>query len=153
MLSASSSISFSQSCMWRFICFMSPSGSCSPSVALVSLSKSFTANQRRFSGSTASCIDSSIWARACSTLPVKTWGSSLRIPASCSFLKASASCIASSAAFFVFSLWSALISMVLHPSSLPSFSVSILSPFFLTRSIMLKARTTGSPISTSCVVR
>ena len=41
----------------------------------------------------------------------------------------------------------------LHPSSLESSSMFILSPFFFTISIILMAITTGMPSSVSCVVR
>ena len=45
------------------------------------------------------------------------------------------------------------ISTALQPSCFPSCAVSILSPFFLTTSIILMASTTGIPSSVSCVVK
>ncbi len=145
ILSASSSISFSQSlmCCSMWACRSAERWSCS--VALASLSKSFTANHLCCSFGTRVSMDSSMWAMACSTLPVKTWGSSP--------FSLAAWAMASSAAFLVLSECRALISIVSQPSSFPSFAVSILSPFLRTRSIMLKAMTTGMPISTSWVVR
>ena len=48
---------------------------------------------------------------------------------------------------------SAEVSTMGHPSFRESWATSILSPFFLTKSIMLSAITTGSPRSSTCVVR
>ena len=123
MLSASSSISFSQSAtcssMWR-----SSSGS-SPSSAwtLSSRSNSLTAYHRRNRGSTLPWMDSSMWAMACSTLPVKTWGSSPTLPSLAAWT-------ASSAAWRLPSPFRALISMARQPSSwLSRFRVDLVAVF------------------------
>ena len=87
-----------------------------------------------------------MWATACSTLPVNTWGSS---PA----FRLRARETALSAAAMPPSPFSALISTTSQPSASPSFFRSISSPFLRTRSIMLTATTTGMPSSMSWVVR
>ena len=87
-----------------------------------------------------------MWAMACSTLPVNTWGSS---PARWDL----ASATAFSAAAMPPSPFSALMLTTSHPRASPSLPRSIVSPLFRTRSIMLTATTTGIPSSMSCVVR
>ena len=88
---------------------------------------------------------SSICAKACSTVPEKVCIGTV-LP----FFAAS---IAASAASIMPVPFSAEISTTLQPSAFESPSVLILSPFFLTTSIMLMATTTGIPSSVSCVVR
>ena len=104
------------------------------------------AYQRRYWGSTMPEMDSSMWAMACSTLPVNTWGSS-----PWTWLLAAAT------AFWAASMppspFRALISTTSQPRASPSFFRSIWSPFFRTRSIMFTATTTGRPSSMSWVVR
>ena len=87
-----------------------------------------------------------MWAMACSTLPVNTWGSS---PARFCW----ASLAANSAAATPPSPFRALISTTWQPRASLNFLASIWSPFLRTRSIMLTATTTGSPSSISWVVR
>ena len=86
-----------------------------------------------------------MWARACSTGPEKVC-----IGTVFPLLAAS---MAASAASRIPVPFRAEISMILQPSCLLSWAVSILSPFFLTTSIMLMATTTGMPSSVSWVVR
>ena len=45
------------------------------------------------------------------------------------------------------------VSIIVQPIKLDNLSTSILSPFFLTISIILRAIIVGIPISTTCVVR
>ena len=146
MLSVSSSSSFSQSEICSSKCCFNPVSSLSSSRTFSSLSKILMAYQRRFSLDTIFSIDSSICAIACSTAPVKTWG------ASAIFFD-----FATSTAFFIScsppSFFKALIGTISQPSSLLSLSMSILSPFLRTISIIFSAIITGILSSKSCVVR
>ena len=146
ILSESSSISFSAAqisfSIWVFTCSDIPS--CS--MTFSSLSNIFIAYHLCCSSATSLRNASSIWAIACSTTPLnECWGTIGTFD--------SAAFTASSAASLIPVPLSADISQTWQPSSLASWSVFILSPFFLTTSIMLIATTTGIPSSTSCVVR
>ena len=88
---------------------------------------------------------SSIWAIACSTQP-----ENVCIGTVLEFFAAS---IAASAASWIPVPLRAEISTTLQPSWRESSWMLILSPFFLTTSIMLIATTTGIPSSVSWVVR
>ena len=87
-----------------------------------------------------------MWAMACSTLPVNTWGSS---PARWVLARATAC----SAASMPPSPFRALMLTTVQPRASPSLFRSIWSPFLRTRSIMFTATTTGRPSSMSWVVR
>ncbi len=145
MLSASSSSSVSAATMscstWARVSW----STLRISRTLSSLSKTLIAYQRCCSSGMSWTMASSIWAIACSTGPEKVcWGT---------VLSTAAAWTAISAASVTPVPFRAEISATLQPSFSESFSKSIWSPFFLTRSHMLTATTTGMPSSTSCVVR
>ena len=140
MLSASSSISFSAATMSFSTCCIF---SLIPSFSIIfsSRSKILIANQRCFSLGIWCKHSSSICAIACSTIPLKI--------CSGSFALVDAASIAAFTSLSIPSFLSADISTTGQPSASESFSISILSPFFRTTSIMLIAITTGNPISRS----
>ena len=145
MLSASSSSSFStffiSSSMWAITAL----SRFSFSITLSSRSNSFIAYHLCCSSGILCTAASSMWAIVCSTGP-----ENVCIGTVLPFLAAST---AASAASFIPVPLRAEISTTLHPSSLESSSMFILSPFFFTISIILMAITTGMPSSVSCVVR
>ena len=118
-----------------------------------SRSKTLIAYQRIERSGTLPWIDSSIWAIACSTEPVNTCGTSGSLPGPLSTTAFFAISTAFSAAFCPPSFFSAEMPTTSQRSAFAIFSKSILSPFFLTTSIMLTAITIGSPSSASCVER
>jgi len=146
MLSESSSISFSQSLICISICLIRDLSKARSSMIFSSRSNNFIAYHLRFSLFTYGDIDSSICAIACSTLPLNTCGGSLVLL----FLAASMAC---SARYIPPLPFIALIGTILHPSCSLSSTVSIMSPFLRTKSIMLSAITTGILSSSTCVVR
>ncbi len=146
MLSASSSNSLSQAVICSSRWFFNASSRFSSSRTFSSRSNSLMAYQRRYWGLTRSSTDSSIWAMACSTLPLYTDGASLDTGF---FARATAFAAASSEPVPL----SAEVSTTSQPSASPSFRMSITSPFLRTTSIMLMAMTVGIPSSMSCVVR
>ena len=145
MDSASSSISSSTALMSVSIWEQTDSLSFNCSKTLSSRSNSLTAYHRCRSSGSPCTAASSIWARACSTVPEKVCMGTV-FP----FFAAS---IAASAASIIPFPFKADISTTLHPKALDNSAVLILSPFFSTTSIMLTATTTGMPSSESCVVR
>ena len=145
MDSASSSISFSAALMSSSICAITSASMCRLSRTLSSLSKILIAYHLCCSSGMLCTAASSMCASACSTTPAKVCIGIVLL-----FFAAS---IAASAASMTPLPFNAEISTILQPSCLESSSVLILSPFFLTISIMLIAITTGMPSSVSCVVR
>ncbi len=145
MDSASSSISSSAALMSVSIWERTDSLRFSCSKTLSSRSNSLMAYQRCCSSSSPCTAASSIWARACSTVPAKVCIGTV--------LPFFAALIAASAASMIPFPFKAEISTTLHPNALDNSPVFILSPFFSTTSIMLTATTTGMPSSVSCVVR
>ena len=144
MLSESSSSFFSHASMILSISgALAPSLSCS--ITFSSRSKTLIAYQRSSFASTRSLSESSIFPTASSVVSENLTASAFPCPL--------AALIARSAALSIPWPLSALISTTLHPRALPIFAVSMESPFFFTRSIMLTASTTGMPSSISCVVR
>ncbi len=146
MLSESSSSFFSTASMIASAALRSASERFMVSMAFPSRSNTLTAYQRRSPSSTLPLRISSIPVSAFSTSPSNTGGRLTVFFA----LAASAAIFAASR---LFSFFRAEISTALQFSSEASFLISILSPFFLTRSIMLTARTTGMPSSMSWVER
>ena len=151
--SASSPSSFSQSRMCSSMCFISPTPM--PSFWMISRSRSniLIAYQRIDRAGTLPCIDSSMCAIACSTDPLKTCGTSGVLPGPLSTEPFFARTTALSAASTSPSFFSADMPITSQPRAFEIFAKSILSPFFLTTSIMLTAITIGSPSSASCVER
>ena len=145
MDSASSSISSSAALMSASIWERTDSPSFNCSKTLSSRSNSLMAYHRCCSSGSPCTAASSIWARACSTVPEKVCMGTVF-----SFFAAS---IAASAASMIPFPFRAEISITLHPRALDNSSVLILSPFFSTTSIMLMATTTGIPSSVSWVVK
>ncbi len=145
MDSLSSSISASAALMSVSIWERTDSSSFNCSKTLSSRSNSLIAYHRCRSSGNPCTAASSIWARACSTVPEKVC-----IGTVFPFFAAS---IAASAASMIPFPFRAEISTTLQPKALDSSPVLILSPFFSTTSIILMATTTGMPSSVSCVVR
>ena len=145
MLSASSSSSFSAAWMSCSMCALVSEEMFSPSMTLSSRSKTLMAYQRCCSSGIVCTTASSIWAIACSTGPEKVCIGTVLV-----FF---AALMAASAASMTPVPFKAEISTILQPSSRSSSLTLMLSPFFLTRSIMFSAMTTGMPSSVSWVVR
>ena len=136
MDSLSSSSSVSQLRMISSRRFFTSGEKVNCSITFSSRSKSLMENHRAESRGTTSRTVSEMAARACSTVSEKAcWGTAF--------------CLAwaSSAAFWAASRqpspFTAAVSTTGQPRAAESLAVSILSPFFLTTSIMLRAITTG----------
>ena len=145
MDSASSSISSSTAFMSVSIWERTDSLSFICSNTLSSRSNSLMAYHRCCSSGSPCTDASSIWARACSTVPEKVCMGTV--------FPFFATSIAVSAASIIPFPFKADISITLHPKAPDNSAVLILSPFFSTTSIILMAITTGMPSSVSCVVR
>ena len=146
MLSTSSSNSFSAS--WRSPSISSRAAglSLSCSIAFSSRSNSLIEYQRRFCGWQAPCRSLAIRARIFSSLSLNFSGFGAAALLWARLRAALATSVLPSPL-------TALVSMIWQPSASESFLTSILSPFLRTMSIMLRAMTIGTPISSSWVVR
>ena len=143
--SDSSSFSFSHSSISFSIWFFISSEICRSSYTLSSLSKSLMAYHRCWLSGRWWTVISSICAKACSTEPEYLCSFIGRF-----FLAVSAASLAASR---VLSSFKAEIVVTGTPSFSLNISVLILSPFFLTTSIILIAITKGIPTSSSCDVK
>ena len=146
MLSTSSSNSCSASCRIASICSSTAGESLSCSIAFSSRSNSLIEYQRRFCGWQVPFRSRAICSSICSNLALNFSGfgaAALRW----------ARLRAALATSVLPSPLTALVSMIWQPSASESFLTSILSPFLRTMSIMLRAMTIGTPISSSWVVR
>ena len=146
MDSASSSSSVSSASRMAPIVFLSASVSLSCSIVRSSPSSALMANQRAVAGATFEPRTSMIFASAVSISSEKRICGAAGTP----FLPSSIAVFTSSS---MPRPLSAEVGTIGHPSSRESLSTSILSPFFSTRSIMLRAMTTGRPSSRICVVK
>ncbi len=146
MLSESSSSSFSQAATTASIFAATSEGRCTSERTFSSRSNSLMEYHRSRSLSIYGSARPRISSSACSTLPLK-------IRCTGTFLRCLATCIARSAASCEPVPLSAEVSITSHPRAAESFWTSILSPLFLTTSIMFSAITTGAFISSTCVVR
>ena len=146
MLSLSSSSSFSTAATIASMDCLEPSGSLTASSTFSSRSNSLTAYQRAWESSITPSRWAPIAARASSTVLLNScWGTAA--------FRELAREIASAAASLEPVPFKALVSTTLQPRVSPSLLISIWSPFFLTRSIIFSASTTGIPSSKICVVR
>ena len=145
MLSESSSHSFSHASMTDSIFDFCASVRVRDSRAFSSLSKTLTEYQRRSFSLTEPLSSFEIVPIAFSTFASKVAAFTETFP-DWLFLPSS---IARAITSFTPSFFRALISYTGQPSFLLSSAVSIRSPFFLTRSIILTATTTGMPSSMS----
>ena len=127
------------------MCSNVASSRCICASTLSSRSKILMAYQRCCSSGKVCTVASSICASACSTVPEKVCIGTV--------LPHFAASIAASAACVIPVPFNAEISTTLQPSARESSSILILSPFFVTTSIILIATTTGIPSSVSWVVK
>ena len=146
MLSTSSSNSFSASMRRPSICSRMAGLSLSCSIAFSSRSKSLMVYQRKFFGSQEPCNSLAIASNVVSNLLLNFSGFGAAALLWARLRAALATSVLPSPL-------TALVSMIWQPSASESFLTSILSPFLRTISIMLRAMTIGTPISSSWVVR